>query len=130
MPHTIAPTTVGRNVTDTTVSGDGRMVMSLSAPTVIDGVEYGLASFELCIQKFIGAAYVTGVRVNAADASGGSVNLVNATKDLTETGCYTYNVGGAAGHGIGIVAETDGSGSATIRLGSVKATWTTAAASS
>lgn len=130
MPHTTAPTTVNRNTVDTTVSGDGRVVMSLTAPTVIDGVEYGLASFELCIQKFSGAAYLTNVSANAANASGGSTQILNATKDLSETGCYTYNVGAAAGHGIGIVAQTDGSDSDTIRLGSVKATWTTAAASS
>lgn len=129
LEHALPPTTVGRNVIDTTVTGDGRMVMPLTAPTTVDGVEYGLASFEMCIQKGLGAAFVTNVGANAADASGGSDQILNATKDLTETGCVTYNVGAAAGHGIGILVETDGSAVDYIRLGSIKATWTTAAAS-
>lgn len=129
MPHTTAPTTVDRNTVNTTVSGDGRVVMSITAPTIIDGVEYGLASFELCLQKFGGAAYLTNISVTVANASGAGQQVLNATKDLSETGCYTYNVGAAAGHGIGIVAQTAGSAVDTIRLGSIKATWTTAAAS-
>ena len=130
MEHSLAPSTVGRNVIDTNVSGDGRMVMSMTAPTTIGGVDYGLASFEMCIQNFgSAAAFVTNVSVAAANDTGGSSTILNDNTDISAPGCYTYTVGAAAGHGIGIVVQTDGSASDTIRLGSVKATWTTAAAS-
>jgi hypothetical protein len=127
--HILTPTVAHRNGNDAEVSGDGLMVLPLTAPTTIAGVEYGLASFELCIARFGGAAFVTRITVSAANDSGGSNTILNDLTDISTTGCYTYTVGAAAGNGISIIAQTDGSASDTIRLGAVKATWTTAAAS-
>lgn len=128
LPHTLAPSVIGRNVTDVTVSGNGRMVMSLTAPTTIDGVEYGLESFDMCITKFSGAAFVTDVFVSRQNDNGTSTTILDDQTDISTTGCYTYSVGAPAGMGISFVAETSGSASNTIRLGSIKATWTTTAA--
>lgn len=127
MPHSLPPSTVGRNTVDTTVSGNGRMVLALTAPAFVDGVEYGLESFEICIQKFSGAAYVTNLTVTAQNDTGGSSTVISDGTDIDTGGCYTYAVGGSSNQGMGLVALTDG-GTDTIRLGSVTATWTTSAA--
>jgi hypothetical protein len=128
--HILRPTVAHRNGNDTEVSGDGVMVLPLTAPTNIAGVEYGLASFELCIARFGGTAFVTRVTVAAANDTGGNDTILSDLTDISATGCYSYEVGAAAGHGVSVIAQTDGSASQTIRLGSIKATWTPAAASS
>jgi hypothetical protein len=128
LAHTLPPTTIGRNVIDTTVSGDGRMVLPLTGPASVNGVEYGLESFEFCLQKFSGAAYVTRLSVTAANSTGGSATVMDDPTDRDTPGCYTYDVGSAAGQGMAIIAQMDGGSGDTIRLGSVTTTWTTDAA--
>lgn len=128
LEHSLPPSTVGRNGVDTTVSGNGRMVMGLTAPNSVGGVEYGLASIELCIVRFSGVAYVTNVSVTRQNGTGGASTMLADETDISASGCYVYNVGGSPDKGIGIIALTAGSASNTIRLGSVTATWTTAAA--
>ncbi len=128
-PHTSAPSIVGRNVVDTTVSGNGMMIIALNAPTTIGGVEYGLETIEMCMQKFSGAAFVTRVSAARQNADGTATTILSDATDRSATGCYTYSVDAMAGMGIGFLAETTGSASNTVRLGTVRATWTTAAAS-
>jgi hypothetical protein len=128
-PHALAPTTFSRNVVDTTASGDGKAIMALSAPTTIGGVEYGLATVEMCIQVFGSGALVTDVFVSRQNADGSATTILTDTTDRTSTGCYTYTLDAKAGMGIGFLATTSGGAAKTVRLGSVRATWTTAAAS-
>lgn len=124
LEHSLEPSTVGRNVTSTTVSGDGMMVLPLTAPTTIGGVAYNLESIEFCVTRYSGSAYVTHVTASRMNDDGTSTTVLTETDDFS-SGCHTFDVGGAsAGMGIGFLAETDGSAVNTIRLGSVRATWT------
>jgi len=118
------PTSGFRNPIQTAFSGDGNVLLALVAPTQISGVEYGLASLQICFTR-PGAAYIFGVTVNRALPDGVDSESVfdDPTDRLTSGGCFSVAPMVSVGDGLGIsIGLTGGAGSQVI-LGSVKATW-------
>lgn len=128
LPHGTAPTTVSRTSITTSVSGNGMMVISLDGPASIGGVDYGLESVEMCLQRYGGSAVVNLVTAQRQNDDGTSTTVLSDNTERSATGCYTYTVGSPAGIGISLLARTAGPAGNNIRLGAVKATWTTDAA--
>jgi hypothetical protein len=123
LSHNSAPSTVNRWISGTEFSGDGSVVLSLTAPTEFDGVAYGLKEFELC-HIVVSPGFVDSVSVYRTNAGSTSATLLLSDgTNQTTTGCTTYAVNRAPGAGIGIFASLNGGG--TVRLEGVSATWTT-----
>jgi len=126
MGHESTPAT--RFGAATSFPGSGAAVISLPGPVAIDGVAYGLESFELCIITFA-TGYVDQVGVIAINAFDATVDddQYNITTDTTDrtTGCHTYTVNSQVGQGIGLQVGFAGGG--TVELYAVRSVWTTAA---
>ena len=125
LPHDSAPSTVRRFVSQVTVSGDGYMVHGLNAPALIGGVEYGLASIEVCV-NFVSGAYLDLITVFRTVSASSAVAILADSTDRTATGCYEYKVGKSLDKGGGVFLDFSGGGSALIR--GTTLTWTTDAA--
>jgi hypothetical protein len=126
LPHTSTPpSTVGRYISQVTVSGDGYMVHGLNAPASFNGVEYGLASVEVCVQ-FLSGAYLDLVTVFRTDGADSSGSILADSTNRTATGCYAYKVGQSLNKGGGMFLDFKGGGTALIR--GTTLTWTTDAA--
>lgn len=123
LEHASPPSTVSRNGVDTTVSGDGMMVLPLTGPTSINGVTYELRMIDFCFTKFSGDAYIDNVAVYRQNVNASSTTIMNASLDRSLTGCWIYEVRDLVNQGASIVVKTGGSSTDTIRLGSVRAFW-------
>jgi hypothetical protein len=125
-----------RWATETTFFVPVRAVISLTGPGSIDGVEYGLASFDLCV--ITDSNYVSEVIVTGITPFGTDVNNNDRYLDLfletfpspgLTTGCHTFEVNKPVGQGAGLVVEvTDISDGSPVTLFSVKSVWTPEAA--
>jgi hypothetical protein len=128
--HDDGPVSMSRWAASTTFSSDGSAVISLAGPALVGGVDYGLASFELCLITF-GSGFVDAVYTVPIESFGPGVDddqyivIPPDTADRT-TGCYTYTVNSPIGQGVGLMVELGGTGS--VDLYAVKATWSRAAA--
>lgn len=126
MGHESTPAT--RFGAATSFPGSGAAVISLPGPVAIDGVAYGLESFELCMIRFA-TGYVDQVSVIAINAFDATVNddqyIVTTDTTNRTTGCYTYTVNSQVGQGIGL--QVDFAGGGTVELYAVRSVWTTAA---
>jgi hypothetical protein len=121
--------------TETTFFVPVRMVISLTGPSSVNGVEYGLESFDLCV--ITDSNYVSSVSVTGIDSFGPDVddeqylNLFHetfASPGLT-TGCHTFAVNAPVGQGAGLMVEiTDIGDGSPVTLASVRSVWTPEAA--
>lgn len=125
LPHNLSPQTVERYITNTTVSGDGLMVLGVSAPASFDGVAYGLESAEICV-RVTGSGYVDKIQIYRTDTATSYTLMIEDETDRTADGCYTYLVGGSVNKGIGIALWLSGGGE--VRIEGTTFTWTESAA--
>ena len=124
-----------RWATETTFFAPERAVISLTGPSSIGGVEYGLASFDLCVitsSNFVSEVSVTGMAPFGADVNDDQyLNLFRErflSPGLT-TGCYTFDVNRPVGQGAGLYVEImDIGDDSPVTLGSVRSVWTPEAA--
>lgn len=121
--------------TETTFFAPVRAVVSLTGPGAIGGVEYGLASFDLCVitgSNYVSAVYVTGIA--SFDDTVDDDQYLNAFEGFVPdpgltTGCHTFDVGSPAGQGAGLMIEvTDIADGSPVTLSSVKSVWAPEAA--
>lgn len=127
-----------RWATETTfLNAPGRAVISLTGPGAVSGVEYGLASFDLCVitnESRISAVTVTGTDWFGVDVDDshylGLFREDIAPSDGLTTGCHTYDVNKPVGQGAGLMVEfVDwGSDANSVTLASVRSVWTPEAA--
>lgn len=134
-----------RSTAETTFDpAPGRAVISLTGPASINGVEYGLASFDLCIitgPNFLSKVEVTGVAPFDSEASATNRLVTLFEVDYApvppetwpdtglQTGCYTYEVNEPVGQGAGLFVEfVDGPDGLPVTLSAVKSAWTPDAA--
>jgi hypothetical protein len=130
-----------RWATETTFFVPVRAVISLTGPGSIDGVEYGLESFDLCVitsSNYVSEVSVTGIASFGSDVDDdqylGLFHEVfgpsHPNPGLT-TGCHTFSVNAPVGHGAGLYVEvTDISDGSPVTLSSVRSVWTPEAAQS
>lgn len=104
----------------THASGGGSLGIGLQAPTVIDGVEYGLKDIEFCWSQTDGG----GVASIAVFTSDGTSNIYLGGTDSLSSGCSTVDVWGYAPQGASLGVELTGGASARIKLFGVRSTWT------
>ncbi len=112
-----------------------RAVIGLTGPGSVDGVDYGLESFDLCVitdSNYVSSVSVTGIAPFGPDVDDDQyLNLFHeafAPPGLT-TGCHTFVVNAAVGQGAGLMVEvTDISDGSPVTLSSVKSVWTPEAA--
>ena len=123
-----------RWATETTFFVPVRAVISLTGPGSIDGVDYGLESFDLCVitdSNYVSSVSVTGIESFGPDVDDPYLDLfheVFAAPGLT-TGCRTFVVNASVGQGAGLMVEvTDISDGSPVTLFSVKSVWTPEAA--
>lgn len=119
-PHNTGPTTVSRYVSFLRVSGDGGMVLGVNAPTSIDNVEYGLASFELCIDV-ASSGYLNTITMYRTESDLSSPLIFFDNTDRTTDGCYTYTVNEKTNYGVGIYIQFAGGG--TVQIEGARFTW-------
>jgi hypothetical protein len=129
-------TRVDRWATETTFFTPVRAVISLTGPGSVDGVDYGLESFDLCV--ITGSNYISSVSVTGIAEFNFTVNDDQYLSLFSETfafppglttGCRTFVVNEPVGQGAGLMVEItdDGDGSA-VTLSSVRSVWTPEAA--
>lgn len=129
-------TRVDRWATETTFFVPVRAVISLTGPGAVDGVDYGLESFDLCV--ITGNNYVLSVSVTGIAKFGSTVDddqyldLFRETfafpPGLT-TGCHTFEVNAPVGQGAGLMVEIADIGDGSpVTLSSVRSVWTPEAA--
>ncbi len=124
-----------RRATETVFLVPTRAVISLTGPGSIDGVEYGLASFDLCVittSNYVSEVSVTGIESFGSDVNNDQyLNLLHSTfpsPGLT-TGCHTFVVNKPVGQGAGLYVEiTDIADGSPVTLASVRSVWTPEAA--
>jgi hypothetical protein len=121
--------------TETTFFVPTRAVISLTGPAEINGVAYGLESFDLCVittSNFVSSVSVTGI-----DSFGPDVNDDQYLDVFFEafpspgltTGCHTFTVNAPVGQGAGLMVEvTDIGDGSPVTFASVKSVWTPEAA--
>lgn len=104
------------------VSGDGNVIVNLTGPAVLGGVDYGLKSIEYCLQEVSGGANVDNIQVNTNTPIGSPINDATVR---TADGCYevTANLTGAQAYDV--YFSFGGGGS--LRLSGVQSTWAPAA---
>ena len=134
--HPLNVTRVDRWATETTFFVPVRAVISLTGPGSVDGVDYGLESFDLCV--ITGSNYVSSVSVTGIAEFGSGVNDDQYLSLFSEsflfppgltTGCHTFDVNAAVGQGAGLMVEiADISDGSAVTLSSVKSVWTPEAA--
>ena len=121
--------------TETTFFVPARAVISLTGPGAVNGVEYGLESFDLCVitdSNFVSSVSVTGIAPFGSDVDDDQYLSVFyetfASPGLT-TGCHTFSVNAPVGQGAGLMVEvTDISDGSPVTLSSVRTVWTPEAA--
>jgi hypothetical protein len=124
-----------RWATETTFFVPVRAVISLTGPSSIDGVEYGLGSFDLCVitdSNYVSSVSVTGIASFGSDVDDDQyLSLFHeafASPGLT-TGCHTFDVNAPVGQGAGLMVEiADISDGSPVTLSSVRSVWTPEAA--
>jgi len=130
---------VDRWATETTFFVPVRAVISLTGPGAVDGVEYGLESFDLCVitgSNYVSSVSVTGIAPFGSDVDDGQyLDLFHeafgpeAPKPGLTTGCHTFEVNASVGQGAGLMVEiTDIRDFSPVTLSSVKSVWTPEAA--
>jgi hypothetical protein len=129
-------TRVDRWATETTFFVPVRAVISLTGPGSVDGVDYGLESFDLCV--ITGSNYVSSVSVTGIAEFGPAVDDDQYLSLFRETfafppglttGCHTFDVNAPVGQGAGLMVEiTDIGDFSPVTLASVKSVWTPEAA--
>jgi hypothetical protein len=121
--------------TETTFFAPVRTVISLTGPGAVNGVDYGLESFDLCV--ITGSNYVSSVSVTGIESFGSNVNDDQYIDVFSQTfpnpglttGCHTFVVGAPVGQGAGLMVEvTDISDGSPVTFASVKSVWTPQAA--
>jgi hypothetical protein len=129
-------TRVDRWATETTFFVPVRAVISLTGPGSVDGIDYGLESFDLCVitgSNYLSSLSVTGIaEFDPAVDDDQYLSLFSETfafpPGLT-TGCHTFVVNAPVGQGAGLMVEvTDISDGSSVTLSSVKSVWTPEAA--
>lgn len=128
-----APTTFENWATYTNTSTDGGesgVIMALNGPVSIGGVEYGLSKIEFCTDTTTGAPEVRFHTVFTSDGE-----LANDwdspywEDEVVTDGCTVIEVSSPVGAGATLAIKFIAGGVGDeITLGSVKTTWTTAAA--
>jgi hypothetical protein len=125
-----------RWATETTFFVPVRAVISLTGPGSVNGVDYGLESFDLCVitsSNFVSSVSVTGIADFGPDVDDSQyLSLFRETfafpPGLT-TGCHTFIVNAPVGQGAGLMVEiTDIGDGSPVTLSSVKSVWTPEAA--
>ena len=120
-----------RWATETTFFVPVRAVIGLTGPGSVNGVEYRLASFDLCVitdSNFVSSVSVVGIAPFGPDVDDDQYlplfDEAFPSPGLT-TGCHTFEVGAAVGQGAGLMVEvTDISDGSPVTLSSVKSVWT------
>lgn len=112
------PTTVTRLAAGNQISGDGTVIMALTGPSFVDGVEYGLRSVEYCLFDVLGGAMVTSLE---AYGLGNVFRLAFDDTDRTAAGCYSLDIDASGEMGYDILLFVGGGGS--LRFGGLTSTW-------
>ncbi len=120
---TNVPSSLVNWMTFTVASADGDLGIGLSAPTSVDGIEYGLKSVEVCASPVSGG-YITRTTVYGTTAGPSWVYLAAEDTDRTVNECYTVTVNMPAPYGAGIGLELAGGASGEVLAYSVRSTWT------
>jgi hypothetical protein len=127
---------VDRWATETTFFVPVRAVISLTGPGSVNGVDYGLESFDLCVitgNNFVSSVSVTGIAEFGSDVNDDQyLSLFSeafAYPPGLTTGCHTFVVNAPVGQGAGLMVEiTDISDGSAVTLSSVRSVWTPEAA--
>jgi len=107
----------------TFASADGDLRIGLSAPTSVDGIEYGLKSVEVCVKPASGG-YVTQTSVYGSTAALQVLVLASDETDRTANECYILTVNKPAPYGASIGVFLDGGASGQVESLGVRSTWT------
>lgn len=121
LPHSSAPSSIERAISNVRVSGDGAMVLGVNAPASFDGVEYGLESIEICVDVS-SPGYLNEVAVFRTDSATETPQILDDSTDRTVDGCYVYPVGKSVAKGAGIFLDLSGGGD--VRIEGTTLTWT------
>ncbi|MCL1586901.1 MAG: hypothetical protein M3092_00655, partial [Actinomycetia bacterium] len=125
-------TRVDRWATETTFFVPVRAVISLTGPGAVDGVDYGLESFDLCVitgNNYVLSVSVTGIaKFDSTVDDNQYLSLFRETfafpPGLT-TGCHTFEVNAPVGQGAGLMVEIADIGDGSpVTLSSVRSVWT------
>ena len=119
-----APTTITRTAAGNIISGDGNVMVGLTGPAMLGGVEYGLKSIEYCLEDFGAGALVDRVEVNE---EGPWQTGVSDSTDRTVAGCYSIDVNRSGSHGYSVLWAVGGGAGTSLRIAGVTSTWAPAA---
>jgi hypothetical protein len=119
-----APTTITSSAAGNIISGDGYVMVGITGPAMLGGVEYGLKSIEYCLEDFGAGALVDAVTVNEEGPP--QLGVRDAT-DRTVAGCYSMDVNRSGSHGYSVLWALGGGAGTSLRIAGVTSTWAPAA---
>lgn len=117
------PTNVTPYAAGNQVSGDGSILIGLTGPEQLGGIDYGLESVEFCLYG------VSGASITLAEVYGmGHFIPLGADSTGRDTnGCYSVDVDTSGYAAYDLFLVLGGGASSSLRMGGVRATWAPAA---
>ncbi len=116
-PHQFGGPTIGYFTGGNTISGSGAVLVGLTGPARLGGVDYGLQSVEYCISDVAGGEIVT--RIEVVKENPGSITPDDT--DRAADGCYNFTVNLSGAQAYDMYLSFSGAGS--LRLAGIQSTW-------